>query len=88
MRANPAEPVFGISVIRLATVHDGVDQASIGVLDLLRDLVTFVEMIVPKINCCAEQIADGIRGPRSFQGSLQSCVDLRESQCAGSAGIA
>ena len=48
MGAHTMEPVFGISIVRFAAMHDAVEERAIGVLDGLRDYMGTVEMIVPQ----------------------------------------
>ena len=42
------KPVFGIAIIRLASVHDGMDKRAVGVVNRLRNHVRRFEVVVPQ----------------------------------------
>lgn len=48
MFADTMEPIFRITVVRFAPVHDAVNKRAIGCLNVLRDAMGFIEMIVPQ----------------------------------------
>src|SRR6266481_6395170 len=47
MFPNAAEPILGVPVIRLATVHYGVNKSAISSVDVLRYYMRTLEMIMP-----------------------------------------
>src|SRR5207248_6795172 len=46
--AHPPEPILGIAIIRLAAVHDAVNEGAISIFNVLRDYVRRLEVIVPE----------------------------------------
>src|SRR5206468_2357038 len=74
------EPVAGIRIVGLAPVHDSMNITSIGGLNFLCKGVSLVEMIVPKVERCANKLL----GRRSFvEQRLQLPVDFGDREGAG-----
>ena len=48
MFAHAPPPVFRVPVVRLAPVHDGVDQTAVRILDSLGNCVSRIQVIMPK----------------------------------------
>jgi hypothetical protein len=75
---GPPEPVSGVGEIRLAPMNNRVEKAAIGGLDLLRDDMRRIHVIVPEQHDAADEIA-GIGGQRQakkdgFEYFTQPCL--------------
>ena len=59
MFTHAPPPVFRVSVVRLAAMHDRVNQAAVRSFSALRDRVRGVEVVMPVQNQSAQELPEG-----------------------------
>jgi len=92
--SHAAEPILRVPVVRLAPVHDAVDQAAVWPFDALRENVRGIVVVVPEQQERADEF--GLRGyavaaeqlvERAVQVGLRECAGARRGAERGGAGL-
>src|SRR5438046_10561470 len=76
------EPVLGVAVVRLAPMHDRVQETALGVVDVLRYSVRLVQMIVPEQGCGANQRLEPRRELCGLNETVELAVQFHQGQPA------
>jgi hypothetical protein len=74
--SNASEPISSIPEIRFATVHDTMNEGAVRPLNILRNGVRGVEVIVPKEDESANQFLAAGRKRRSVKKLYEACVQI------------
>ena len=80
MGTDPTEPIFGVGVIRFPPVHNAVNEAAVGIFNILGEAVGSVEVIVPKIDERTEKFLNGGREANVLKSGVEAAVDFRNGQ--------
>jgi hypothetical protein len=76
MLARSAEPVFGVAVVRFATMQNRMEAGAVRVLPVLHNLVSRVEMIMPEQRHGAEEWSPRRRRRDAIQEAIDGGIDL------------
>ena len=82
MGADTTEPVLGVGVIRFTPVHDAVNEAAVGIFNVLCEIVGGVQVIVPKIDQRPEKFFKCGSEADIAKGCVEATVELRNGEGA------
>ena len=93
MIANPSKPILGVAIVRLSAMHDAVKKTSVGRLDVLRDLVGTIQVVVPQqggglqktpsVLFCAVGFAEGVGKFQKLAAAFDAGTGIRPQRGKG-----
>src|SRR2546425_12986332 len=80
MIADSMKPISGVAVVRLAPMHDAVNESAVRSLDALGNRMRLIKMIMPKIHDRANELLGDSRQASLTKDRFKAAIQFGKSR--------